>query len=67
MGAGSLRVFATRPADAEASWHVAAFVQGSGDYSNTVSATMEQAEVVVPPDSSMDSARFVHSVRKIHR
>ena len=67
MGSGSLRVYATRPADAEPAWHVAAFFQDNGDHTNTVSATVDTAEVVVPANSSMDSARFVHSVRKIHR
>ena len=64
-GTGSVHVYATRPADAEASWHVMAYFQDS-DHSNTVSATVEPPAVVVPADSSMDSARFVHSVQ-IHR
>lgn len=67
MGAGSLRVFATRPADAEPSWHVAAVFQDSGDRTNTVSAVIETADVIVPEGSTMDSARFIHRIRKIHR
>ena len=66
-GSGSLHAYATRPADADASWHVMAYFQDSGDHSNIVSATVEQGDVVVPANSSMDSAHFVHSVRNVHR
>ena len=59
-GSGSLQVYAIRATDADPSWHVGAYFPESGDYSNTVSGTVEQPQVVIPENSSMDSARFIH-------
>jgi hypothetical protein len=68
-GTGSLRVYAARPADASASWHVAALFEESGDRTNTVTGFVDQVQDVVASDSSssMDSARFARRARKLTR
>jgi hypothetical protein len=67
-GTGSVQVFAARPADAPASWHVMAYFADSGDRSNTVSGIVNQVkEQVVGSNDAMDSARFVRRFRALHR
>jgi hypothetical protein len=67
-GTGSLQVYAARPTDASASWHVMAYFADTGNRSNTVSGTVDQTqEQVAASNGSMDSARFARRVRQLHR